>query len=103
ESQLNTFLSSLRFEDGKRQTIIIEFMLGQGKVLDGCNTFVPEVKRLTHLLDEEQERGLEQELEEEKYIERPPPASEWTPIFRQELLQFIGDHSTLEILEKPSW
>lgn len=48
-----------------------------------------DVKRFTHALDEEQEKELEQEIEEQTQVERPPHAKAAVPIFDKRLEKLV--------------
>lgn len=49
----------------------------------------PDVKRFTHALDEEQEKELEQEVEEQTQIEPPPDAHPADPNFDKRLVELV--------------
>lgn len=51
----------------------------------------PEIKRLTHSLDEETEKELEQEIEEQQQVERPRVAQPAAPKFDLRLEQLVRD------------
>lgn len=51
----------------------------------------PDVKRFTHALDEEQEKELEQEIEEQTQIERPQEAKAATPRFDKRLERLVSE------------
>lgn len=48
-----------------------------------------DVTRFTHALDEEQEKELEQEVEEQKHVERPPDAKPAEPKFDKRFEQLV--------------
>ncbi|CAF1228031.1 unnamed protein product [Adineta steineri] len=52
-------------------------------------------QRLSQLLDEEQQRELEQELEEERQLKRLPPAEAYSPILHQEIKRLSNTEDTM--------
>lgn len=61
----------------------------QEDVDEKLRNFAPDVKRFTHALDEEQEKELEQEIEEQSQVERPPEAIPANPIFDKRLQKMV--------------
>lgn len=63
------------------------------KIQDSVNEklieLAPNVKKFSNALDEEQEKELEQELEEQRFIERPPAVKAATPAFDEYLKKLI--------------
>ncbi|XP_031635809.1 uncharacterized protein LOC116348812 isoform X2 [Contarinia nasturtii] len=69
-------------------------------VVDKLNELATDVKRFTHALDEEQEKELEQEVEEQTQIERPPGAKPATPKFNEQLKQLVINGATDGLVNK---
>jgi len=59
------------------------------KILLHVNKFAPNVRRYSSILDEEQERELEAELEEERQVEKPGLATAREPSVSEGLKRFI--------------
>ena len=60
-------------------------------------------QRLSQLLDEEQQRELEQELEEERQLARPPPVEPCQPIFHEEIKKLNKiDNTIMDLSQFPS-
>ena len=54
-------------------------------IVSRCNEYVSTYKRFANILDEEQERELEVELEEERQVHRPGPQNPHKPTVSQEI------------------
>lgn len=69
----------------------------QEDVDEKLKNFAPNVKRFTHALDEEQEKELEQEIEEQSQVERPPEAIPAKPKCHELLQKLVieGANDTL--------
>lgn len=63
-------------------------------VYDKINEFAPNVKQFSHSLDEEQEKELEQELEEQRCVHRPPNVKPAKPSIDINLKRLIDDGAT---------
>lgn len=63
----------------------------QDNVDDKLKQLASDVKRFTHALDEEQEKELEQEIEEQSQVERPPDAEPAEPIWEERLEQLVNE------------
>jgi len=59
-------------------------------VLNRVRNIAPRARRHCGLLDEEQERELEHELDEERQVERPPPATPDKPKISAELKRYLA-------------
>ncbi|XP_055297736.1 uncharacterized protein LOC129566134 [Sitodiplosis mosellana] len=71
----------------------------QDNVDEKLNELAPDVKKFSNALDEEQEKELEQEIEEQRQIERPPPVKAATPIFDESLKKLILNGATEEYMK----
>lgn len=72
----------------------------QDKVNDKLMQRAPNVKRFTHALDEEQEKELEQEVEEQTQVERPPHAKPAKPVFDEQLEKLVLDGANDDLVVK---
>lgn len=70
----------------------------QDKVDEILTRLAPDVKQFSQALDEEQEKELEQELEEQRFIERPPAVKAAKPNFDKSLEKLILDGATHEYM-----
>jgi hypothetical protein len=61
-------------------------------VLKRLHDYGGKKQRLSQLLDEEQQRELEQELEEERQLARPPPVTPCKPILHEEIKRLCDNH-----------
>ena len=64
-------------------------------VLIKLRTYGGKKQRLAQLLDEEQQRELEQELEEERQLARPPPVTPCEPILHKEIKRLSDNDSEI--------
>lgn len=75
----------------------------QDLVVDKLAEQAPNVKQFSRALNEEQEKELEQELEEQRFVERPPIVEPATPTFDKRLeklvLEGVTDHSLIDIMK----
>jgi hypothetical protein len=62
-------------------------------VLKRLRDYGGKKKRLSQLLDEEHQRELEQEVEEERYLVRPPPVKPCEPLLHEEILRLCDTHN----------
>lgn len=66
----------------KNHSTIFDWINGIGDgVVSKLETNIPDAMRFTQLLDEEQEKELEHELEDQREVCRPPPTSPHKPNF----------------------
>lgn len=76
------------------------------EIVGKLEKYVPNEERLSHFLDEEQERELEQELEEQRQVSRPGPAQPRIPSLSAEVCNFVlsgrGPNMTSWALPLPS-
>lgn len=70
----------------------------QDKVDEILIRLAPNVKQFSQALDEEQEKELEQELEEQRFIERPPVVKAAKPSFHKSLEKLILNGATHEYM-----
>lgn len=77
------------FECAREVRSVVEKM--KYDVVDKLKERAPDVKRFTHALDEEQEKELEQEIEEQTQIERPKDAKAATPRFDKRLDRLVSE------------
>ncbi|CAF1334201.1 unnamed protein product [Rotaria sordida] len=67
----------------------------QETVLKRLKDYGGTKQRLSQLLDEEQQRELEQELEEERQLARPPPVKPCQPILHERIKRLCDTHSNM--------
>lgn len=84
--------TALAFDDDSDELEFVQKMqrLVHRKLVDRA----PNVKRFTHAMDEEQEKELEQEIEEYQQIERPKQADAAKPRYDPRLEKLITDEPT---------
>lgn len=71
----------------------------QNDVHKKLKKLAPNVKRFTHALDEEQEKELEQEVEEQTQVERPPDAKPAKPILDKRLEVLVREGATAALVD----
>lgn len=71
----------------------------QDKVEDVLSKLAPNVKQFSQALDEEQEKELEQELEEQRFVERPPAVKAAEPIYDENLRKIVLEGVTDEYMK----
>jgi len=59
-------------------------------VVNRCRQNIPNLKRIAHLLDEEQEKELEQEQEEERQVSRPGAAEPRDHVIDENVVRFLS-------------
>lgn len=70
----------------------------QKLVSDKLQQRVADLPLFTQSLDEEQEKELEHELEEQRYVQRPPPAEPCKPVYYKQLEQIITNGASSGII-----
>ncbi|KAG4070394.1 hypothetical protein HA402_006536 [Bradysia odoriphaga] len=70
----------------------------QDSVYEKLQQQAADVRQFSHALSEEQEKELEQELEEQRFLERPPAVKAATPAFDKRLERLFRDGATDDII-----
>lgn len=71
----------------------------QESVFEKLQQQASDVRQFSHALSEEQEKELEQELEEHRFLERPPAVKAATPTFDKRLERLFREGVTDDIIE----
>lgn len=75
----------------------------QDRVVDKLDEQAPDVRQFSRALNEEQEKELEQEHEEQRFVERPPIVQPAVPEFDKRLEKFVldgvADNSLIDVMK----